>query len=346
MPDNSNSNNEEAVQLPDPDKLVVSTSPHMHDNQQIRKIMLTVLLALAPACIAGFVFFGARVLWVIALCCGSCVAFEALFAKMLGKPIQIRDLSALVTGLILALNLAVIAPWWLCVVGALLSVGLGKMIFGGLGYNPFNPAIVGRVGLLVAFPKVMTEWVSPKAGSLFYNYDAATTATPLGKTQLGELATNQIGAQQYWDYFLGNMGGCIGETSALALLIGGVALIAFRIIRWEIPVFYIGTVALIAGTAHAIAPETYAPALFHVLTGGLMLGAFFIATDYVSSPMGSLGAIIFAVGCGIITCVIRLLGNYPEGVSFAILFMNAFVPLIDRATAPKPFGFQKQEVNA
>lgn len=339
-------NNSNDIALPDSDKLLVSSSPHTHDREQVQKIMLAVLLALAPACIAGIFLFGLRVLWVIAVTCISCVVFEALFARMLGKPVQIRDLSALVTGLILALNLAVIIPWWLCVIGALLSIGLGKMIFGGLGYNPFNPAIVGRVGLLVAFPALMTQWVGPEPGSMLYDYDAATTATPLDEIQIGEFETAEVSAEQYWSYFVGNMGGCIGETSALALLIGGIALIVLRIIRWEIPVFYIGTVAVITSIAHAAAPDTYAPALFHILTGGLILGAFFIATDLVSSPMNRVGSIIFAVGCGVITCVIRLWGNYPEGVSFAILFMNAFVPLIDRTTAPKPFGYMKKQAAA
>ncbi len=333
------------VRLPDTSKLVVSSSPHYHDNNSVRKVMLIVMLALLPACISAVYFFGLRALWIIGVTVTSCVVLEALCAKLLNRPLQLRDCSAVLTGLILALNLSVVVPWWVCVIGALLSVGLAKQLYGGLGYNAFNPAIVGRVGLLVAFPTIMTSWVKPGNGKLFY--DAASTATPLDRWQLGTLTAEKLSGGDYWGFFLGHMGGCIGETSALALLIGGIALIALRIIRWEIPVAYLGTVAVFTAITHYGFPDQqFASPLFHLLTGGVVLGAFFIATDPVTSPMNLRGAVIFGVGCGLITCVIRVWGNYPEGVSFAILFMNAFVPLIDRATARKPFGYKKPQTAA
>jgi len=326
---------EQAVRLPDTSKLIVSCSPHYHNTaENVPKIMALVLLALVPAVISGVVFFGLRGVGVLAACCASCVLFEYLFSKWLKRPVSITDFSALLTGLLLGMNLSAVTPWWVCVIGSLLAIGLGKMIYGGLGYNPFNPALIGRVGLLIAFPGYLTTWVAPTPGELVA--DAVTTATPLG-----ELGTNHIAGTDYLAYFLGNIGGCIGETSALALLLGGAALIGLKLIRWQVPVFYIGTVALITGVVHAVSPETTANPGFHILTGGLMLGAFFMATDMVTSPMSNKGAIIFGIGCGVVTSVIRIWGSYPEGVSFAILFMNAFTPLIDRVTASKPFGFAR-----
>lgn len=324
------------VRLPDTNKLIVSNSPHVHDRPDVRKIMLTVVAALVPACISAVIFFGLRALWILAVTTVSCLVFEYLFSRLFHRPPSLLDGSALLTGVLLALNLSAATPWWVCVVGALLAIGLGKMLYGGLGYNPFNPALVGRVGLLIAFPGIMTTWVKPEPGKLVY--DAVTTATPLG-----ELGTNGIIGTDYASYFLGNIGGCLGETSALALLIGAIPLVWKRLIRWQVPVFYIGTVAVISGVMHGINPEAYAPAGFHVLTGGLMLGAIYMATDMVTSPMNPRGAVVFAVGCGIITSVIRIWGSYPEGVSFAIIFMNALVPLIDRYTVYQPFGATREK---
>ncbi len=324
------------IKLPDTSKLIVSSSPHFHASQNVSHIMLLVIAALMPACAAGVYLFGWRALQVLVVCSLGCMAVEACFCKLIGKPLSLRDFSALLTGILLAMNLSASTPWWICLVGCLLAIGLGKCIYGGLGYNPFNPALVARVGLLIAFPGAMTTWVKPEPGKLLS--DAVTTATPLG-----QLGTDNIVGHDYMSYFLGTIGGCIGETSALALLIGGLALILLKIIRWQVPAAFIGTVAVITGLAHLASPETTATPLFHLLTGGLVLGAFFMATDMVTTPMSVKGGIIFGIGCGIITSVIRIWGNYPEGVSFSILFMNALTPLIDRYTGGKPFGARRKE---
>ncbi len=321
------------IKYPDISKLIVSSSPHLHQNQDARKIMLTVIIALLPACLMGIYYFGWRALWVLSVCMVASVAFEALFRRMRRLPLAIGDLSALLTGLLLGMNLSALTPWWVCVIGALLAIGLGKQLYGGLGYNIFNPALVGRVGLLVAFPKIMTTWMQPMPGGFLA--DAVTTATPLGEASMGVLQTD------YWNYFVGNMPGCIGETSVLALLLGALLLIYTGYIRWQVPVAFIGTVLAISALVYWQRPETAPTPLFHLLTGGLMLGAFFMATDMVTSPMSKKGAWIFGLGCGIITAVIRIWGSFPEGVSFSILFMNALTPLIDRYTANTPFGFVK-----
>jgi electron transport complex protein RnfD len=322
---------EATVKLPDPAKLIVSSSPHYRNPENVPRIMLLVILALMPACIAGVVFFGWGAVKVLAVCTVSCVAFEALFCRMLGRSVSIGDYSALLSGILLALNLSAATPWWICVIGALIAMGLGKHIYGGLGYNPFNPVLVARVGLLIGFTGPMTYWVPTRFQQAT---DAVSTATPLGMLQD---ATPIIG-HDYLAYFLGNIGGCLGETSALALLLGGAILVYFKLIRWQVPVVYIGTVAVITGIVHMVSPATHATPLFHILTGGLMIGAIFMATDMVTSPMSVLGCIIFGLGCGILTSVIRIWGSYPEGVSFAILLMNALTPLIDRYTKRRPFG--------
>ena len=329
---------QETIRLPDTSKLVVSSSPHVHQNQDARRVMLTVLLALAPACLVGVYYFGLRALWVLGVCTVSALLFEALFCRLFNRPVVLGDMSALLTGVLLGMNLSAYTPWWVCVIGSLLAIGLGKQLYGGLGYNPFNPALVGRVGLVIAFPKLMTTWIEPKAGQFIT--DATTTATPLGQLQTDGIQA--VASVRYLDLFIGNMPGCIGETSAAALILGGLLLVFFRLIRWQIPVIYIGTVAVVTGAVHAFAPELSPEPLFHLLTGGLMLGAIFMATDMVTSPMTKSGAIIFALGCGLMTAVIRIWGSYPEGVSFSILFMNALVPLIDRYTASQPFGYRKR----
>ena len=320
---------EDEVRLPDTGNLIVSSSPHYHDTQNVPRIMLTVIAALVPACVMGVVYFGVRAVCVLVVCSVSCMVFEALFCRLLERPVSVRDCSALLTGLLLGMNLSALTPWWVCVIGALLAIGLGKMIYGGLGYNPFNPA----------FPSAMTTWVRPEPGRFLCQ--AVTTATPLG-----ELQTNHVVGQEYLNYFLGNVGGCIGETSAVALLVGGLVLIALKLVRWQVPVCFICTVALFAGSTYLIWPETCAPPVFHILTGGLMLGAFFMATDMVTSPMSASGAVIFAIGCGVLTSVIRIWGSYPEGVSFSILIMNALTPLIDRYTSRRPFGAVKKQETA
>lgn len=319
------------VQLPDATKLVISNSPHIRGGETISKIMVHVFIALMPAALAAVWFFGLAALKVMALCTIGCMVVEVLWNKAAKKPAgSWKDGSAALTGLLLAMNLSAGAPWWICILGSLLAIGLGKQLFGGLGYNPFNPALVARVALLIGFPQLMTTWVAPQAGKWFA-CDALTGATPLAATGK-ELASIS-------DLFYGNVGGCLGETSALALLIGGAFLLVRKLIKWQVPASFIGTVALITGIVHFVNPEMTPPALYHVLAGGLMIGAFFMATDMVTSPMTANGALIFGCGCGIITSVIRIWGGYPEGVSFSILFMNALTPLIDRYTIGKPFGY-------
>lgn len=334
--------------LPEVTGLMVSPAPHLHDGGSVPKIMLTVMLALLPACAAALYFFGWQALRVILLCAVFCVGFEILWCKLLDKKQSWQDLSALLTGILLALNLNAGIPWWICLVGSFLAIILAKQLYGGLGYNPFNPAAVARVGLLIGFTGPMTtRWMKPDAGH-FLASDAVTTATPL---TLCKAASGLPGAGAetfaaianpacYWDYFTGNMGGSLGETSALALLAGGLFLIARGIIKWQIPAAFIGTVALFTGMMHFFYPAFTPGPLFHILTGGVFIGAFFMATDIVTSPMSKSGAVIFGAGCGLITCLIRLWGSFPEGVSFAILIMNALTPLIDRVTLRRPFGFK------
>jgi len=318
------------VQLPDATKLVVSNSPHIRGGETISKIMVQVFIALLPAAIAAVWFFGLAALEVMVLCTAGCIAVEEIWNKCAKRSSTWKDGSAALTGLLLAMNLSSGAPWWICILGCLLAIGLGKQLFGGLGYNPFNPALVARVALLIGFPQLMTSWVVPNPGK-WLACDALTGATPLAATG-NELASIS-------NLFYGNVGGCLGETSALALLIGGLFLLVRKLIKWQVPASFIGTVAIISGVAHHFNPELTPPALYHVLAGGLMIGAFFMATDMVTSPMTANGALIVGFGCGLITSVIRIWGGYPEGVSFSILFMNALTPLIDRYTIGKPFGY-------
>ncbi len=359
------------MQLPKGNELVLSSSPHIHADEDVQQVMLKVIIALMPAVFAGMLFFGTAAIMVIVYCIVFSVAAEMIWCKLAGKPLDtVKDFSAVLTGLLLAMNLSAGVPWWLCLIGAFLAIWLGKQVFGGLGHNPFNPALVARVALLIALPKYMTSWVptiymngnvssyaekffTPAAWSnvLSEQLDGVTCATPLGVVSTTEkvlqdgqgMFANIANPEAYWQYFLGNMGGCLGETSALALLIGGIMLIIFKLIKWQVPVFYIGTVAVFTAIINYFFPGVTPPPLFHILSGGLMLGAVFMATDMVTSPMTKKGAVIFGIGCGIITCIIRIWGNYPEGVSFAILFMNSLVPLIDRFATKKPFGYHARE---
>lgn len=318
------------------DNLIVSPAPHAHANNSVTKTMGHVLIALAPAYIVSLYFFGLGALIVSLTSVAACVLFEYLIQRFLlkGKP-TVGDLSAVVTGLLLAFNLPSNLPVWMVVVGALVAIGIGKMSFGGLGNNPFNPALVGRVFLLISFPVEMTTWPRPLGRwGLWSSYiDAETAATPLSilKAHLGEVP-------QHIDLLLGNVGGSLGEVSAVALLIGGIYLLATRTITWHIPVSIIGTVALFTAILHAVNPELYAPCSVHLLTGGLLLGAFFMATDYATSPMHPCSQLVYGCGIGIITVVIRTFGAYPEGMSFAILIMNAVTPLLNHYMKPKRFG--------
>ncbi len=317
-------------------QLFVSTSPHIRGQDSIRGIMYSVLFALLPAALMGVYFFGLYSLVIIAVSLATAVICEALMQRAMGRPITILDGSALITGLLLAMNLPPNAPWWLVVVGSAVSIIIAKQIFGGLGGNPFNPALVRRVVLLISWPVQMTAWIKPTP--LFTNaVDAISTATPLGMVKLNG-AAKVMGQISLLDSIIGYRGGCLGETSVIALLLGGLYLLYKKHITWHIPRSYIATTAVLSGVFYLANPVSYASPLFHLVNGGLMLGAFFMATDYVSCPITQKGQIIFGIGCGILTVVIRLFGAYPEGVSFAILLMNAASPIIDRYIKPVAFG--------
>lgn len=326
---------------PDPAdfKFIISVSPHVHSGQDVPSVMRDVILALLPAVLAGIWFFGFDAFRVLVLAVLGCVAFEIGMNRLLGRTSTIRDLSAALTGVLLAMNLPSGSPWWLIIVGSGVAIILGKAIYGGLGYNPFNPALVARVFLLISFPVQMTRWVVP--AGITTGLDGLTGATPLGAAKeaagLGKSLSETI-LPDTLQLLLGNVGGSFGEVSALALLLGGAFLLYRGIIRWQIPAGFIGSVVVITGIAHLLQPDRYLGPVVHVLAGGLILGAFFMATDMVTSPVTRTGMLVFGIGCGVLTSVIRLWGGYPEGVSFAILLMNALTPLIDRFTRPRVFG--------
>ena len=319
-------------------KLIVSPAPHVHSGDTVSNKMIGVFIALIPAYIAGLYFFGLGALIISVTAVLSCVLFEYLIQRFILKgSITITDGSAALTGILLAFNLPSNLPVWEVVVGSFVAIGLAKMSFGGLGNNPFNPAIVARVFLLISFPAQMTTWPKPIPFNPAY-LDAVTAATPLAilKGQFSEVPTTL-------NLFLGNVGGSMGEVSALALLIGFAYLLIRKIITWHIPVSILVTVALFTGILHYANPDAFIGSPeFHLLTGGLILGSIYMATDYVTSPMTSRGMLIFGVGIGVITVIIRVFGAYPEGVSFAILIMNAFTPLINKYVKPKRFGEAKR----
>ena len=302
-------------------KLKLAVSPHIHSGQSTAGIMRDVLISLLPAAIAGTVIFGLRSLLVIAICVAACVGFEALFNVIIKKDQTIGDLSAAVTGLLLALNLPANIPLWQCVIGALFAIVVVKCLFGGIGCNPVNPAITARVFMLIAFGS-MTVQAFPTV------VDTVSSATPLS---LGE----GVAMPSLLDLFLGLNGGAIGETCVLALVLGFVYLLVRRVITWHIPVAYIGTVFVCSFFMEGM---DFTSALAMILSGGLFIGAIFMATDYVTSPATAAGKLIFGLGAGLITFVIRYFGVYPEGVSFAILFMNILTPYIDSWTRHKVFG--------
>ena len=327
--------------------LTVSMSPHVHSGNSVNKIMYGVVIAMLPALAVSLFYFGLGALQMTLIAVASCLLFEWLIQKYLLKgKTSITDGSALVTGILLAFNVPSSLPWWMMVIGSLVAIGVAKMSFGGLGNNPFNPALVGRVFLLISFPVEMTSWPKPIINNLVL-VDAQTGATPLALIKEGLKNGEPLGdlmnkIPDIWHLFLGEMGGSLGEVSALALLIGGIYMLMKKIITWHIPFSVLGSVALFTGILHIIEPNAYADPGFHLLAGGIMLGAIFMATDMVTSPMTPLGQIIFGTGIGVITVLIRVFGAYPEGVSFAILIMNAFVPLIDKACKPKRFGEVKK----
>ncbi len=319
-------------------RLFAAPSPHIHGGERTQQIMGDVVLALIPALLVSTYVMGWRVLMITAIAIASCVVFEYLIQRFLIKGrTTIGDLSAVVTGILLAFNLPVGIPWWIVIIGALVAIGIGKMTFGGLGCNPFNPALTGRIFLLIAYPVQMTDWTTSVP-------DALT-----GSTALAEFKVNYLtGAASFNDVdfvsmLAGHMNGSMGEIGALALILGGIYLLWRRVISWHIPVTVLGTMALF-GLCVAI-PEggamLWQMPLFHLLAGGALLGAIFMATDYSTSPMTHKGMIIYGVGIGLLTMIIRLWGAYPEGMSFAIFIMNAATPLINKYCRPKRFGTKK-----
>jgi electron transport complex protein RnfD len=319
------------------DKLLhISGSPHVHSDESVKKIMWSVVLSLVPALLVSVYYFGLPVIILTLVSIGCCVLFEYLIQRfMMHQKPSIDDGSAVVTGLLLAFNVPSNLPIWIMVVGALVAIGIAKMPFGGLGHNPFNPALVARVTLLIAFPVQMTSWPVPTPLWSFHFADAVTGPTTLGLIKEGGDLT-QI--PTYANMLLGQMGGSFGEVSAIALLIGAGFLLWKRIITWHIPVSFIATVFVVAGIFHLVNPEVYVSPFIHLLAGGLILGACFMATDMVTSPTSPWGMIVFGCGCGLLTIIIRLFGAYPEGVSFSILLMNAVVPLINKGFKPKQFA--------
>jgi len=313
--------------------LNISGSPHVHSDESTKRIMWRVNLALVPALITAICFFGLNALLVSLISVASCVLFQWLIEKyILRQPSTVGDGSAVVTGLLLAFNVPATASMlWIVIIGALVAIGIGKMSFGGLGKNPFNPALVGRVFLLISFPVQMTTWPVP---GFTMSLDAATGATPLGAFSEGALPADVT----LWDAFLGHIGGSMGEISAIAILIGAIYLLCRKIISWHIPVTFIGTAFIFSGILWLIDPQSFMNPLMSILTGGIMLGACFMATDMVTSPMSKTGQLIFGFGCGLLTIIIRNWGSYPEGVSFAILIMNSVTPLLNRWCKPQRFA--------
>lgn len=324
--------------------LKISGSPHVHGDNSVKGVMYGVVYAMIPAILASIYFFGLDSLKVMLVSVVACLLFEYLIQKYLIKgEVTITDGSALITGVLLAFNVPSNLPVFVIIVGAFVSIVIAKMSFGGLGKNIFNPALVGRVFLLMSFPVEMTSWPIPKPLFSGKVLDAITGPTPLGILKEGLDVGKSVSelSQQLPDYItelLGNHGGSLGEVSAIALLIGAAYMLFRKIITWHIPTSYLGSVIIFSGILWLINPELYINPLFHLVTGGMILGVFFMATDMVTTPMSPKGMIIFGLGAGIITMLIRIWGAYPEGVSFAILIMNAFVPLIDKGFKPKRFG--------
>ncbi|MDR2883006.1 MAG: RnfABCDGE type electron transport complex subunit D [Alistipes sp.] len=330
-------------------KLIIAPSPHVFAPRDTTRIMGDVLLALLPALAVSAWVFGWGVLAVTIISASSCVVFEWLIQKFLLKgPATVGNLSAVVTGVLLAFNLPPTIPLWLVMLGAFVAIAVAKMTFGGLGRNPFNPALVGRVFLLIAYPVQMTTF-APLTATLS-GIDAATGATPLalakGILKDGGSVSDVMAQLNITDLVVGFKSGSFGEVAAAALLLGGLFLLVRKVISWHVPVAVLGTMAVFSAILWFVAPASYMPPMFHLLTGGALLGALFMATDYSTSPMTHKGGIIFGVGIGLLTIIIRLWGAYPEGMSFAILIMNAAVPLIDKYVKPSRFGAAKRRAQA
>ena len=372
---NDNIETDSNIKLPTGEKLVISSSPHLSSGSSLRKIMGGVLLALVPQIVASTYIFGYRALFLIFYTAFCCMSAEAVWCRIAGKEVwrNVSDCSAAVTGVLLAMCLPVSVPLYVPPVGAILAIWLAKQMYGGIGNNPFNPALVARVGLLIALPAAMTLW-TPSRGMKETGYpeveqfftadavkkiengislDGVSCATPLGvagsvskEPRRGKLAEEKFSGitsrEMIKKYFWGDRAGCLGETCVPALILGFIILVALNLINWSVPVIFVSTVALITGIVNFFWPGVTPGALFHVFSGGLLLGAIFMATDMVTSPITGRGCAFFAFGCGVLTSVIRIWGNYPEGVSFAILFMNALVPLIDRWFTERPFGYVRK----
>ena len=325
-------------------ELIVSVSPHVKGEESVSRIMWSVNLALLPAFLMSLYYFGPRALFVTFLCIGAAIASEYIIQKSLKKNVTVNDGSAFLTGLLLGMNLPPGVPFYIPIVGSVVAIVITKQLFGGLGYNIFNPALIGRAFLLISWPKLMTIWSESTAA--FVGLDAKTTATPLGilkEEGLGKLIEvfgDKINL--YTQLFVGNRAGSLGETSVIALLLGAAYLLYRGYITWHIPLSFLATVGMLAWIFGGKSGLFTGDPLIHLLSGGLMLGAFFMATDYVTCPSVRKGQIIFGIGCGAITILIRLKGGFPEGVMFAILLMNCFAPLIDRSVKTKQFGAIKK----
>ncbi|MCF7886624.1 MAG: RnfABCDGE type electron transport complex subunit D [Candidatus Marinimicrobia bacterium] len=316
-------------------RFTLSSSPHLSKEDDVNKIMNTVIMALVPAIAFSVYHFGWDSLLTIMVAAGSCLATEYLIKKMRKR--EVTDTSSLLTGILLAMTLPPGLGIGFVMLGSVFAIAIGKEIFGGLGYNIFNPALLGRAFLQASFPVKMTTWEAPQHLAM----DAKSFATPLGGYKFGESVIQNAG--DYIDgLIMGNVGGCIGETSAIAIILGGVFILVKKYADWRIPVSYLGTVFVLGGIFWLISPANYPDPIFHLFSGGLMIGAFFMATDMVTSPVTPLGSWIFGIGAGVIVILIRLFGGLPEGVMYSIIFMNAFVPLIDRYTRPKYFGEVKK----
>lgn len=325
--------------------LIVSPSPHRSSFLSTQFIMLQVIIALLPAVIASGIIFGLRAIMVIFICVASCVLFEGLSRIIMKRDQTISDLSAVVTGILLAMNLPVTIPLYIAVIGSFIAIVIAKQLFGGIGQNFANPAIVGRIVLMFSFTSYMSNWATPfyykNVSSIFATTDAVTGATPLAVEWLDN-GVNKIAPFAFKDLFLGTTGGCLGETCALALLIGGIYLVATKVISPSTPIAFIGSLAICT----LIYTGSGAQTIYQIFSGGLMLGAIFMATDYATTPITTKGKIIFGIGCGVITFIIRQFGQYPEGVSFSILLMNLLTPYIDKLTRTVPLGARLPEKKA
>ncbi len=315
--------------------MLVSPSPHIHANVSTRSLMHDVIIALTPAIVVSVLFYGWSELLILAVSVASCVLLEWAITKyMLKAPSTIGDMSAVVTGLLLAMNLPSTTPWWVVFIGALVSIGVAKMTFGGIGQNPFNPAITGRVFLLISFPTYMTDWTVPRG--FIHSSDAVSGATLLGRYAEG--GVEAVAGTDYLNTLFLNIGGSAGEISTLALLVGFAYLLVRKVIKPWITLSIFATIAVFSGIFWMIDPSTYTDPLFNLLTGGVVLGACFMATDYVTSPMSNLGGVIYGIGIGLLVMLIRYFGAYPEGMSFAILIMNMVVPLLNNWCHQKKYG--------